>query len=82
MAKNKRNPKKKGMTNRFFYRTIMEVEVLSEMPFEYTGLGDVDYLIAKGHVAGDVRFVTQDELTGKEAAAHASMPPCSTFTLG
>jgi hypothetical protein len=68
MAKKKRNPKKKGMTSRFFFRTIIEVEVLSEMPFEFTTLGDVDYLISKGYVAGDIRLATQDELTGKETA--------------
>lgn len=35
-----------------FYRTVIQVEVLSEDPFECTDLGEVNYAIAEGDCSG------------------------------
>jgi hypothetical protein len=68
MAK-KKAKRKKSMTCRFFFKTVVQIEILSENPFEFISLTDLDCLISKGLVAGDVQIIEQDELTGKEAAA-------------
>ena len=68
MAKKKPKQKKKKMSNRYFFKTVVQVEVLSENPFEFTGLKDLDYLITQGHCVGAVRILETEELTGKETA--------------
>jgi len=68
MAKKKpKHKKKKGMTNRFFFKTVIQVEVLSENPFEFTSLKDLACLFTEGICAGDVQVGETEELTALEA---------------
>jgi hypothetical protein len=55
------------MSARKFYKTIIQVEVLSEEPFEWDTLGDVDYAIRED-CSGVVREISSEVLTGKQAA--------------
>lgn len=56
------------MTKRKFYKTVFEVTVLSEEPIGEPDLGDIDHMITEGDCSGAVRLVTQEELTGLQAA--------------
>ncbi len=43
------------MTKRKFYKTVIQVTVLSEDPFEWKSLADVDWAITDGDCVGSVR---------------------------
>ena len=53
---------------RKFYKTLIQVEVLSEKPLEWDTLGDVNYAITQGECSGKVTEVSSETLTGKQAA--------------
>lgn len=55
------------MTNRKFYKTIIQVEVLSEEPFEYNTLDDVARAI-NDDCSGQTTTVSTTTLDGKQAA--------------
>ena len=56
------------MSKRKFHRTVIEVVVLSEEPFGYDDLADVDEAITNGACVGSFDTKSTTELTGKEAA--------------
>ena len=56
------------MTNRKFYKTVIQVEVLSEDPFEWEDLSDVCYAITEGDCSGKVEEIARKEINGKECA--------------
>lgn len=56
------------MTSRTFFKTIIQVEVLSEEPLEWDGLLDVHQAITSGGCSGVVREVASVRLTGAEVA--------------
>lgn len=56
------------MTDKKFYKTIIQVEVLSEEPFDYNDLSDVHYQITEGDCSGTFKTLSSDELDGKQAA--------------
>ena len=56
------------MSQRKFYRTVVETEVLSESPIGEIGLDTLHYMITEGDCSGQVRTVLQEELNGKQAA--------------
>jgi len=55
------------MTNRKFYKTIIQVEVLSEQPFEYNTLDDIARAI-NDDCSGQTTTLSSEELDGKQAA--------------
>jgi hypothetical protein len=58
------------MTKRKFYRTVIQIEILSEEPYECDALEDVTYDITEGHCSGELKDVVRnEEKTGKEMAA-------------
>lgn len=56
------------MTKRKFYKTIIEVEVLSEDPFRCSDLEAVQYEITEGHCSGVVKNKGSKALNGEQAA--------------
>ncbi len=57
------------MTNRKFYKTVVQVVVLSEEPLpEETDIDDLHYRITEGCCSGIVSRVSHEELNGKQAA--------------
>ena len=54
------------MTDRKFYKTIVQVEILSQEPIEITDLDTIHYNITEGDWSLNV--VSSKELNGKEAA--------------
>ncbi len=56
------------MTERKFYRTVVQTEVLSESPIGEIGLDTLHYMITEGDCSGHVKTVLQEELDGKQAA--------------
>ena len=60
--------KKPKMSKRKFYKTVIQITVLSEEPFEYENLSQVDYAITDGGCSGDYKTVTAKIINGKEAA--------------
>lgn len=56
------------MTKRKFYKTVVQVTVLSEGPLENCGLEEIDYAITNGDCSGHVEEVSSTELNGKQAA--------------
>ena len=56
------------MTKRKFYKTIVEVEVLSEEPFADEDLATVQYEITEGHCSGVVNNKGSKALNGKQVA--------------
>lgn len=66
-------------TERKFYKTVIQVEVLSEEPFEFEDLEEVRYEIKYGECSGKIdTIVSNEELDGPTTAkaliAHASEP--------
>lgn len=55
------------MTNRKFHKTIIQVEVLSEEPFEYNTLDDVARAI-NDDCSGATTTVSTETLDGKQCA--------------
>jgi hypothetical protein len=56
---------------RTFYRTLVQVEVLSEEPMEDTDVHDLAMLncaITDGDCSGEVKIVSREEKSGKEMA--------------
>lgn len=57
------------MSERKFYRTVIEVEVLSEEPFMFDTLEQVHYSITEGHCSGTVTpRITNEEIDGPAMA--------------
>ena len=58
------------MTKRKFYRTVVQIEILSEDPYKETDLGEIMYDITEGHCSGEAKDVVRnEEKNGKEMAA-------------
>jgi hypothetical protein len=56
------------MTSRKFYKTIVQVEILSEVPIgEITDLDTIHYNITEGEWNGQVSVKSSKELNGKQA---------------
>lgn len=53
---------------RKFYKTVIQTTVLSEEPFEYENLSQVNSAITAGDCSGKVETVEAKELSGKEMA--------------
>jgi len=51
-----------------FYRTVLQVEVLSEDPFDITDLGAVNYAITDGDCSGQVEIVESETVTPNRMA--------------
>ena len=56
------------MTDRKFYRTVIEVAVLSESPLGPVELNTLHYMITEGDCSGQLTTVRRPELNGKEDA--------------
>ncbi len=56
------------MSQRKFYRTVVQAEVLSGSPISQVDLAALHYMITEGDCSGQVRTVLQEELNGKQAA--------------
>jgi hypothetical protein len=59
---------KKTEIKRKFYKTVIQVEVLSEEPFEYNDLSDVHEQITYEYCSGRYSTVEVKTLTGRQAA--------------
>ena len=58
------------MTKRKFYRTTIQIEILSEEPYTSVSLEDINYDITDGHCSGELKDVVRnEEKSGKEMAA-------------
>lgn len=57
------------MTTRKFYKTVLQVEVLSEEPIGDMDLEQVSHEIVEGDFSGQSIVMQTKELNGKEAAA-------------
>jgi hypothetical protein len=66
-----------------FYKTVIQVEVLTEDPYGWNRLGEVAHDIMFGHASGLVSEVSREEITEEqlveECAKHATDP---TFFTG
>ena len=51
-----------------YHRTVIQVEVLSEEPYEFENLGNLAYDIEEGDCSGSASIVEIKELTGKQMA--------------
>jgi hypothetical protein len=56
------------MSHGRFCKTVIQVTVLSEGPFDYENLYDVYQEITNGEASGEVKTVEACYLTGKQAA--------------
>lgn len=57
------------MTSRKFYKSTMQITVLSEEPFHWESLADIDYEITYGECTGAVEDLRSNEvLNGTEVA--------------
>ena len=56
------------MTDRKFYRTVFEIEVLSEKPIDQEDVLDSMFQISEGNSAGVTTVTVNEELDGKKAA--------------
>jgi hypothetical protein len=57
------------MTDRKFYRTVIQIEILSEEPYEGGDLDTIKYDITEGHCSGRLKDVVRsEEKNGKEMA--------------
>jgi len=57
------------MTKRKFYRTVVQIEILSEEPYEGSDLASIMYDITEGHCSGEVENIARnEEKNGKEMA--------------
>jgi len=56
-------------SKRKFFKTIIQVEVLSEdEPYKFNYLNELYYDITDGHCSGDIEVISQEQLTPEEAA--------------
>jgi hypothetical protein len=62
------NNKEIKMSSRKFYKTIIQVEVLSEDPFTYNSLSDIDDSISFGDCSGTYITIKEKRISGKLAA--------------
>lgn len=51
-----------------YYRTVIQVEVLSEGPYEYTSLENLSYDVMDGDCSGDVKVVSSEKVGKKKMA--------------
>jgi hypothetical protein len=56
------------MTGRKFYKTVLQVEVLSEGPYQPESLEQVHHDITEGDCSGEWKIVRSKELNGRQAA--------------
>ncbi len=56
------------MTTRKFYRTVFQVEVLSESPIGAVELDTLHHLITQGDCSGEVKTVSRKKMDGRQAA--------------
>ncbi len=56
------------MTTRKFYKTIVQVTILSEDKVPYINLESIAYGINEGDYSGNLDIISTKELNGKEAA--------------
>ena len=57
------------MTDRKFYRTVINLEILSEVPVNNASMDTISYQINEGSWSGKhSTFIQDQELTGKQAA--------------
>lgn len=56
------------MTERKFYKTVIQVEVLSEEPLEYDTLEDIHEAITTGDCSGIHTVADHKEINGAECA--------------
>lgn len=58
-----------SLSKRKFYRTVVQVEILSEEPYSSTDLEQINYDISEGHHVGDVQLILDsEEMSGKTCA--------------
>ncbi|HEY4755765.1 MAG TPA: hypothetical protein VIH28_06910 [Ignavibacteriaceae bacterium] len=51
-----------SLSKRKFYRTVVQIEILSEEPYSSTDLEKINYDITEGHNVGDVTITTDSEI--------------------
>lgn len=51
------------MADKQFYRTVVEIEILSEELYEPQSLADIDYAITDGHCSGTWRVKSQETVS-------------------
>jgi hypothetical protein len=56
------------MARRKFCKTVIQVTVLSEGPFEYESLNDIYYAITEGDCSGEVKTVKANYISGRQMA--------------
>jgi len=57
------------MTERKFYKTIIQVEILSEEALPSgLSLTDIDFIISEGDCSGQLQTISEEVLDGKQAA--------------
>jgi hypothetical protein len=61
-------PEGKSRIGKKFYRTVIEIEVLSEEPVSFSELDEIHYAITQGHCSGDWIVNSQSEVTPKHMA--------------
>jgi hypothetical protein len=57
------------MTKRKFYKTTLQVTILSEEPFEWDDLSSVHHSVTSGDCSGDIEEIERITLNGKECAS-------------
>jgi hypothetical protein len=57
------------MTTRKFYRTVVQVEVLSEEPYNFESLQQTAYDIEEGDCSGTCDVIKTQVLNGKQVVA-------------
>lgn len=57
---------KKMLDDRTFYKTVIQIEILSEGPFVWDELDDIHAEIMDGAASGRIEEVSQEELTLEE----------------
>ena len=53
---------------RTFYRTVIEIEVLTEDEYEFQTLGDIQHDIDEGHASGQFGVKSSEKVTGLQMA--------------
>jgi hypothetical protein len=57
------------MSKRKFYRTVIQIEILSEDPYETNDLNTIEYDITEGRCSGNAKDIIRNEVkNGKEMA--------------
>ena len=51
-----------------FYRTIIQIEVLSKDPFECTDLSEINYAITEGDCSGKVEIIQSEKVPPEKMA--------------